>query len=136
MSTLGNPNTSNKTDFLANARDAFGEALPDWIEIVARESNRTSATAVAQRLGYSTAVVSSLVRGKYGGDLGAVEARVRGVYMGEEVGCPVLGEIGRDQCLDEQKKKHIGTSQIRTALFHACRGGCANSRLKTEGAAL
>ncbi|MGA8169787.1 MAG: transcriptional regulator [Methylocystis sp.] len=125
--------TASKTDFLANAREAFGEALPDWIEIVAKEATRTSATAVAGRLGYSVAVVSSLVRGKYAGDLGAVEARVRGVYMGEEVACPVLGDIARDYCLAEQRKKHIGTSQTRTALFHACRNGCANSRLKVEG---
>ena len=126
---------ASKTDFLVNAREAFGEALPDWIEIVARESNRTSATAVAARLSYSTAVVSSLCRGNYKGDLGAVEARVRGVYMGELVECPIIGEIARDHCIEEQGKKHIGTSQIRTALFHACRSGCANSRLKTEGSA-
>ncbi len=134
MSAPVNLNQS-KTDFLANAREAFGEALPDWIEIVAREATRTSATEVARRLGYSVAVVSSLCRGSYKGDLGAVEARVRGVYMGEEVGCPVLGDIARDYCLAEQRKKHIGTSQIRTALFHACRSGCANSRLKVEGSA-
>ncbi len=124
-----------QTDFLANARDAYGDAVPDWVLIVAQEANRTSATAVAQRLGYSTAVVSSVCRGNYKGDLGAVEQRVRGVYMGAAVECPVLGEIGRDHCLDEQKKKHIGPSQIRTALFHACRCGCAHSRLRTEGAA-
>ncbi len=94
--------TQSKTDFLVNAREAFGEALPDWIEIVARESNRTSATAVAARLNYSTAVVSSLCRGNYKGDLGAVEARVRGVYMGELVECPIIGEIARDHCIEEQ----------------------------------
>lgn len=129
-----NSSPSSKADFLANAREAFGLALPDWIETLANESNRTSATSVAKRLGYSVAVVSSVCRGNYKGDLGAVEAKVRGVFMGALVECPVLGEIGRDQCLEEQKKKHIGTSAIRTALFQKCRSGdCPHSRLKVEG---
>ncbi|MBY6244111.1 transcriptional regulator [Methylosinus sp. Sm6] len=135
MNTAVNVNNSpSKADFLANAREAFGEALPDWVETLANESNRASATAVAKRIGYSVAVVSAVCRGKYGGDLAAVEAKVRGAFMGALVECPVLGEIGRDQCLEEQKKKHIGTSQTRTALFHACRSGdCPHSRIKSEG---
>ncbi len=124
-----------KTDFLAIARESFGEALPDWVEVMAIEATRTSATSVAQRLAYSVAVISSVCRAKYAGDLGKVEARVRGVFMGELVDCPVLGEIGRSHCLDEQAKKHVGTSATRTALFRACRAGCANSRLKLEGTA-
>ncbi|MBY6244102.1 transcriptional regulator [Methylosinus sp. Sm6] len=136
MSTDVNVNSlpSRKVaDFLANAREAFGDALPDWIEAAANEANRTSATAFGKRIGYSPAVISALCRGKYDGDLAAVEAKVRGLLMGAQVECPVLGEIGRDHCIDEQKKKHVGTSAIRTALFHACRGGCAHSRIKNEG---
>ncbi|MBY6243917.1 transcriptional regulator [Methylosinus sp. Sm6] len=137
MSAAVNLNTSSRkdVDFLANAREAFGAVLPDWIETLATMANRTSATAVAKRIDYSTAVVSSVCRGSYKGDWGKVEAKVRGAFMGELVECPVLGEIGRDRCLAEQKKRHIGTSATRTALFHACRGGCAHSRIKSEGGA-
>jgi hypothetical protein len=127
--------SSQKTDFLANARAAYGDALPDWVEVLAMEANRTTGALAGKRIGYSGSVVTSVCRATYNGDLGAVEAKVRGAFMGAAVECPVLGEIGRDSCLDEQKKKHIGTSAMRTALFHACRGGCPHSRLKTEGGA-
>lgn len=126
----------SKTSFIGNAREAFGEALPDWIEALAREADRTTGAAAGNRIGYKGgSIVTSICRGNYNGDWKAVEARVRGALMGELVECPVLGEIARDHCLDEQKKRHIGSSQIRTQLFHACRGGCAHSRLKTEGSA-
>ena len=122
-------NPSPKNDYLAVAREAWGDALPDWIDCLAREAIRTSGAAVAQRLGYSPAVVSDILRSKYRGAVGAVEQKVRGALMGATLICPVLDEIGRDRCLDEQKKKFSGTSAIRTRLFHACRNGCAHSRL-------
>lgn len=128
-------NSTTKADFLANATEAFGDALPDWVETLANEANRTSATAVAKRIGYSVAVVSAVCRGKYQGDLSSVEGKVRGVFMGAQVECPAMGEIGRDQCLEEQKKTHIGTSSLRTAIYHACRAGCPHSRIKTDGGA-
>jgi hypothetical protein len=127
---------ASKTSFIGNAREAFGDALPDWVEALAGEADRTTGTAAGNRIGYKGgSIVTSICRANYNGDWSAVEARVRGALMGEEVCCPVLGEIARDHCLDEQKKRHIGTSQTRTALFHACRGGCAHSRIKTEGGA-
>jgi len=121
------------TDFLANARAAYGDALPDWVESLANEANRTTGASAARRIGYSGSVVTSVCNATYGGDIGAVEAKVRGALMGATLDCPVLGEIGRDACLDEQKKRHVATSAVRTALFHACRGGCEHSRLKSEG---
>jgi hypothetical protein len=122
------------TDFLASAREAWGDALPDWVEELAKFATATSGVAAAKRIGMSPSVVTSVCKARYTGDLGAVEARVRGALMNESVECPVLGEIGRDRCLDEQKKRHVATSAVRTALFHACRsGGCQHSRLKVEG---
>lgn len=126
------PEKRKETDFLANARAAYGEALPDWIEALANEANRTSGAAAGKRCGFAGSTVSQICSGTYGAqDWSGIEGRVRGQLMQEEVRCPVLGEIGRDVCLDEQKKRHVGTSQQRTALFHACRGGCPHSRLSS-----
>ena len=122
-----------KTDFLANAREAWGNALPDWVEALAIQANVSSATEVAARLSYSVAVVSSVCRASYKGDLKRVEEKVRGAYMGVVVECPVLGEIARDRCLDEQAKSFSGTSALRTRTFRACRNGCQHSRLKRGG---
>ena len=108
-------------DFMANARAGWGEALPDWVAELARRCIDTSATIAAQRIGYSTAVVSAVVRGVYKGDLAKVEQKVRGAYMGATVVCPVLDEIARDVCIAEQAKKHLGSSSTRAKLFRACR---------------
>jgi hypothetical protein len=128
-----NLNARGKTDFLANARKGWGETPPDWIVRLAEECERTSASDVARRLGYSVAVISGVVLGSYKGDLGKVEAKARGAYMGELVDCPILGEIERDRCVAEQGHRHAATSANRARLYRACRGGCAHSRLKKEG---
>jgi hypothetical protein len=134
MTMAVNLNHSQKfKSFLANAREAYGDALPDWVEVLAKEADRTSGAATAKRIGYSGSVVTSVCKGAYGGDLGSVEAKVRGAFMGSVVNCPIMGEIPRDRCMNEQAKRHIGTSELRTALFHACRGGCEHSRLKVAG---
>lgn len=122
----------NRIDFVANAREAWGEALPVWVEILATEAARTSASAVAKRIGYSVTVVSMVIRANYAGDIGKIEAKVRGVYMGELVDCPVLGEIERDRCVNEQGHKFSATSALRTMLYRACRGACPHSRITKE----
>jgi len=125
-----------KVNFLALAEDAYGDNLPDWIAALARLASETSAVAAAKRIGYSNTVLTLLFRGAYSGDLEKLEQKVRGALMGVEVVCPILGEIGADRCLDEQRMKHVGTSAIRTALFHACRSGdCPHSRIATQGGA-
>ena len=122
-----------KTNFLEIAVAAYGDGLPDWIEALARLATDTNATVAAKRIGYSSSLLSSLFRGTYAGDLDKLERKVRGVLMGVNVDCPVLGEIGADQCLDEQGKKHVGTSAVRTSLYHACRSGCPHSRIALQG---
>ena len=122
-----------KTDFVGNAREAWGGDPPDWIVVLAAECARADATSVARRLGYTVAVVSAVVRNKYPGAMAKVEGRIRGAYMGALVDCPVLGEIERDRCLDEQRLKHFGTSAMRTRIYRACRGGCPHSHLKDGG---
>lgn len=65
-------------------------------------------------------------------EAGAAEALAPLTAAAQEI----LGEIGADRCLDEQRMKHVGTSAIRTALFHACRSGdCPHSRIATQGGA-
>jgi hypothetical protein len=119
-----------KANFVAKARAAWGDALPDWVQVAAEEANRTTARAASVRLGLSDSLLSFVFANKYPGDMVRVEAIVRGALMGLVVGCPVLGEIGRDRCLAEQRKPHSATSSVRSRLYHACRAGCPHSRFK------
>lgn len=113
------------------ARAAWGE-VPDWIEELAALVDRDGLNRAGERIGYSASAISTTIRNRYQGDLARVEAKVRGALMGETVVCPVLGEIGRDRCLDWQKKPFAPTSAVRVQVFHACRSKCRHSRLKGE----
>lgn len=122
-----------KVDFLDKAQSAWGDAMPPEVKALAIEANRTTSARAAKRIGYSPAVVSHLFVNRYPGDIGRVFTKIRGALMGETVTCPVVGEIGIDRCLAEQKMGNTGASSIRAALYRACRGGCPHSRINPEG---
>ena len=124
---------SGETTMQAKAANAWGDAMPDWIGELADAAEKLGLNACAKRLGYSPSVVSQAIAAKYAGDLTRVETKVRGALMGETVTCPVLGEIGRNQCLDWQGKPRAVTNAVRTRVYRACRSGCPHSRLKPEG---
>ena len=112
---------------------AWGDPSPDWVTELARLADAEGLAGAAQRIGYSVSAVSTVISGKYAGDVDRVAEMVRGALMAETVDCPVLGEIGRDRCLTEQKEPFRATSRHRAQLFHACKI-CPNARqAKTEG---
>lgn len=127
------PGRRAAVDFVAKAEAAWGGALPDWVRELATLANASSQRAAAEKIGYSQAVLSHVFNAAYTGDLKRVEEKVRGALMGLSVQCPILGEIGRDRCLDEQKMTRSATSSIRSKLYRACRNGCPHSRLVREG---
>lgn len=122
-----------KVDFLEKVDAAWGDAAPIWVRELATEANRTTQASTARKIGYSSAVLSHVFGNNYPGDMSKVEAKVRGALMGETVMCPVVGEIGRDRCLNEQAMPMTGASSIRAKLYRACRSGCPNSRINREG---
>lgn len=103
------------------ARTAWGQALPDWLLVLARACDAGSQADVARSLGYSPAVVSQTLNNKYRADLGQVAARVRQALMAGQIGCPVLGEINGRRCLEEQRRPFAATSSLRVRLWRACR---------------
>ena len=104
---------------------------PDWLQVLAAECDRTSQAAVAKRLKVSDATISQLLKGTYNADPKRMETRVRGELMRETVPCPVLGDLGKRQCLDEQSKPYY-PNPLRSALFKACKT-CPHAH-RAEGA--
>lgn len=112
---------------MERANTAWGEAMPAEIRALAEACMRSTGREVAQRLGYSDAVVSHMLSRRYPGDVQAVLIRIRGALLGQQVECPVLGPIGKDQCLQEQTKPFSSSNPTRARLFRACRG-CPSNR--------
>jgi len=109
-----------KLGAIAKARSAWGEPMPQEISALAEACHAQTSRAVAKRLGYSEAVISQVLARKYPGDVAKVFATIRGALMGETVICPILDEIGRDRCLDEQARPFAATNSTRARLYHAC----------------
>ena len=122
--------SAGKNDPIARARGAWGEAMPKEVLALAEACKASTAKAVAERLGYSGAVISHVLGGTYHkGDMARFFAAVRGALMGEVVLCPILDEIGRDQCLIEQVTPFATSNPTRVQLFHACKT-CPNRQQK------
>lgn len=125
----GTPST--RSTMVEKAQLAWGEAMPGEIEALASACDQATSKAIATRLGYSGALVSHVLARKYPGDMDLVFAKIRGALMGEQVDCPILGAIGTQRCLDEQKRPFAATNSIRARLFHACRA-CPRNRKTQE----
>lgn len=110
------------------------EQHPDWLEILRREVEASSQSAVARRLGVSTAMVSQALRGLYKASTTRLEALVIGTF-GEDitVDCPVCGEIPLRRCAQEQRRKFSVHSPQRVALSVACRTCPHAAASKTGG---
>ena len=105
----------------STARTAWGQALPDWVLVLARACDAGSQADVARGLDYSPAVVSQTLSRKYRGALAQVEARVRRTLMAGRLACPVLDEIDGRRCLEEQRRPLSTASSLRVRLWRACR---------------
>ncbi|MEP9372592.1 transcriptional regulator [Mesorhizobium sp. KR1-2] len=120
--------TAGTTTALERARSGWGDDLPDWIEALAIACDSTSQAKAAKAMGYTPAVVSTLLRRTYAADLSRVEKAARGAFMAATVECPVLGIISAGQCVHEQRAPFDSTSHQRVVLFRMCRSGrCPHS---------
>lgn len=86
-----------------------------------------SQSKVAEELGVSTAVISTLLKDKYTGNVEGMAQRIRGQYMAETVLCPVQGTLSKRSCLDNQALPQAFTNPIRAALGRACKN-CPNRK--------
>lgn len=120
-------------DHLEKVTASWGANAPEWIITLAKQCNKASQSLVARELTYSAAVISQILSNTYRGDVSRVEDMVRGRYMAATVDCPALGEIGRNTCLDWQKKSYAATSSLRVQMYRACRANCLHSALKSQG---
>ncbi len=114
-------------------REAWGEALPEWVEAMAYECAKSSQNRVAAQLGRSAALVSQVLRRKYTGDLLAVEDLFNGVFRGDRVQCPALGLLPLNECRDWRVKarKFVNVNTLRVQMYRAC-GQCPKNHKVSE----
>lgn len=105
------------------AEEAWGTPLPDWVRVLAQECARSNQTLVAKRLGRSGAVVSQVLRNKYGAKTTQIEDRIRGLYLDGSVACPGIGDaMPTNECQDWREKAgrfEMGDPN-RARMYRAC----------------
>ena len=117
-----------RSTFEEKSLAAWGPERPDWVLELAQVADLEGLKGAERRVGRASSTLSQVLSNSYAGDVGKIEERVRGALMALTVECPVLGEIGRDRCLDEQSKDFVATSAMRAQLYRACRSGCPHSK--------
>lgn len=103
--------------------DRVFDVLPEDVKTALESAVKRlgSQAKVASDLGISAATVNNLLKDRYPGDVQGMAARIRGQYMAETVGCPVMGTLTRRQCLDNQARPLAFTNPIRVSLHSACK---------------
>lgn len=129
MKRCPSPRRAAIVDPLVKATEAWGEDMPHEVRALAEACRASSAKAVAERIGYSGGVVSHMLARNYPGDVETVLIRIRGALLGEEVECPVLGAIARNDCLDHQRRPFSAANPARARLYRAC-SSCPHNRKK------
>lgn len=113
----------NRPDPKAVAREAWGVDVPDWVITLAEAVETSSQSVVGRQIGYTSSVVSSVLRNNYRANLDKIEQAVRGALMASMIPCPELGEIPGQDCIAHQRRasKFQNTNPIRIRMFRACR---------------
>lgn len=115
------------------AVECWGGQAPEWVLAMARAIDAEGGAMpraqklVAERIGYSNAVVHEVLRNRYRGDHVKVALRVAQCLASESADCPVLGRIAHVECHAHQARKDPGSTPLKVQLFRACRGGCPHS---------
>lgn len=102
---------------------AWGKNLPDWVRALAEACDATSLRKTAATLSVSPAIVSLAICHKRE-KLDFIQSRAEGKLLAHLVTCPVLGSIGRNECLREQAAGFSAANPLRVQLYRACRNGC------------
>jgi len=115
---------------IEKATAGWNEPLPDWIRALADEVDRTSQNKTAKRLDLSVSTVSTVLGNTYGAATNAVEERVRGALMAQDVGCPALGEINLVVC--RRWRQRARSEELINTLHTTMRKACRACPLFTE----
>lgn len=114
---------------LETAKEAWGDNLPDWVEILATEADKTSQAKIAKKIKYSPAVVSLVLKNTYKGHLNNVKENVRTNLMDTKMDCPILGCILIRDCFFNQSQPFsCSGNPARLRLYRACQSCQHNTK--------
>jgi hypothetical protein len=115
---------------MKSAVAAWGDAMPQWVAVLAQECDQSSQSAVAAKLKRSAPLVNQVLKNKYKGDLQTTADCVLGVFSNGTIACPELGNIPSNKCHEWRKKarKFSSANHLRVQMYRACRNCPLNAK--------
>lgn len=102
---------------------AWGRDMPDWVRALAEACDDKGLRRTAGAIGVSPAMASLAVN-RQRDKLDFIKAKVTATLMVTIIACPVMGVMGKTECLQEQAKPFSAANPLRIQLYRACRNGC------------
>lgn len=113
------------------AKAAWGTNMPDWIKALAEACDESGLRQTAAKLNASPAMLSLAINNRRE-NLEFLKPKVTSILMISMVPCPVLGVIGREECLREQAADFSAVNPMKVRLYRACRNGCRYYKEKKD----
>jgi hypothetical protein len=123
MTTIKERSTSKNSPATSPAAKKAPPVKPlpaDVLQIIRSQSKQMNGRKLAELLGVSTSAVSQALNDKFVGNVERFCLRVRGVFAGDTVQCPVLGQLTTKVCLEQQQRPKAFTNPMRVTLHRTC----------------
>lgn len=100
---------------------------PEWITELRQMCLEASQQKIAKAMGYSASTINQILQGSYGAKrLAGVEKAFNGAFKSRQVSCPILGDIGAQDCRRYQRRPYVNSNYHRARLYKACKS-CPNN---------
>lgn len=121
---------NHKTN-IERAQLAWGDDMPRWIGILASECDKSTQPAVAAQLKKSGPYISRIINRDYAGSYDEAEKLVLARFGGDDVACPLWGDIPLSSCLRNRRRKGPPINQSERAFAREC-PNCLHNTDKQE----
>ena len=92
-----------------------------WREALKFACQQKTQAKIAKQLGYSPTTISLVLNGEYKGNDKNIQEAVEKHLLKVTVLCPVIGEITKLHCGENQQKPFSSASRQSVKLYKACR---------------
>ncbi|MFN9279389.1 MAG: helix-turn-helix domain-containing protein [Betaproteobacteria bacterium] len=106
----------------------------DALEALRRLCTTTSQAAVSRRLGVTPGSISQALNGRYVGNVERLAERIRGEVLGQQVACPLWGQLTLRMCQDKRETPLNAGNPLMVRQWQACRGCIHNPKAEQEEA--
>lgn len=93
----------------------------DLLQLLKQKTAELGQSNVARALSYSSAAISQILSGTYRGDSTNILQKVREMYGGISVQCPILDQITLELCANQRRKDFAATNPQRVKLYQSCK---------------